>query len=161
MGLKACPSGLPYTSNSNGDHQQTTHTTTCPTTQSTKKEQPHSPPPCRVGSGWGWFWRPIWWCGEKRFSARRRWPLLESRPAPIARSSPGPGIPDPDHTSFFFHLGDIIYLEKGGDQAATDGSEAGDTPALWNTQFYAPYTDRLSEAHRLRPAIRQMGSPRR
>src|SRR5208283_967161 len=42
-------------------------------------------------------------------------------------------------TSFFYHLGDIIYLEKGSD-ATTDGSESGDTPALWNTQFYAPYT---------------------
>jgi acid phosphatase type 7 len=45
-----------------------------------------------------------------------------------------------DNTSFFFHLGDIIYLEKGSD-ATTDGSEAGDTPPLWNTQFYAPYTN--------------------
>jgi acid phosphatase type 7 len=43
-------------------------------------------------------------------------------------------------TSFFFHLGDIIYLEKGSD-ATTDGSEAGDTAPLWNTQFYAPYTN--------------------
>jgi len=43
-------------------------------------------------------------------------------------------------TSFFFHLGDIIYLETGSD-ATTDGSEVGDMPALWNSQFYAPYTD--------------------
>src|ERR1700751_585180 len=43
-------------------------------------------------------------------------------------------------TSFFFHLGDIIYLETGSD-ATTDGSEVGDMPPLWNTQFYAPYTN--------------------
>jgi hypothetical protein len=38
-------------------------------------------------------------------------------------------------TSFFYHLGDIIYIKK-----AKDGSDSGDTPALWNNQFYAPYT---------------------
>ena len=43
-------------------------------------------------------------------------------------------------TSFFYHLGDIIYLEKGSD-ATTDGSDTVDTPPLWNTQFYAPYTN--------------------
>ena len=42
-------------------------------------------------------------------------------------------------TSFFYHLGDIIYLEKGSD-ATTDDTE-GDTPPLWNSQFYAPYTN--------------------
>ena len=45
---------------------------------------------------------------------------------------------DPD-ASFFYHLGDIIYLEKGSD-ATTAGSETSDTPALWNQQFYYPYT---------------------
>lgn len=44
-----------------------------------------------------------------------------------------------DDTSFFYHLGDIIYLESGSD-ATTDGSEA-DMPPLWNTQFYGPYTN--------------------
>jgi len=43
-------------------------------------------------------------------------------------------------TSFFYHLGDIIYIEKGSD-ATTDDSEGGDTPSLWNSQFYAPYTN--------------------
>ena len=43
-------------------------------------------------------------------------------------------------TSFFYHLGDIIYIEKGSD-ATADGSEGGDTPSLWNSQFYAPYTN--------------------
>ena len=42
-------------------------------------------------------------------------------------------------TSFFYHLGDIIYTEKGSD-ATMDDSESGDTPSLWNSQFYAPYT---------------------
>lgn len=41
-------------------------------------------------------------------------------------------------TSFFYHLGDIIYIEKGSD-ATADSSTGGDTPALWNSQFYAPY----------------------
>jgi acid phosphatase type 7 len=40
-----------------------------------------------------------------------------------------------DDTSFFYHLGDVIYIKK-----ASDGSESGDTPALWNDQFYAPYS---------------------
>ena len=43
-------------------------------------------------------------------------------------------------TSFFYHLGDIVYIEKGSD-ATADGSEGGDTPSLWNSQFYAPYTN--------------------
>lgn len=43
-----------------------------------------------------------------------------------------------DDTSFFYHLGDIIYFEKGSD-AKTDSSEATDTPSLWNSQLYAPY----------------------
>jgi acid phosphatase type 7 len=47
---------------------------------------------------------------------------------------------DNDDTSFFYHLGDIVYIEKGSN-ATTHGSEAADTPELWNSQFYAPYTD--------------------
>lgn len=43
-----------------------------------------------------------------------------------------------EDTSFFYHLGDIIYFEKGSD-AKTDSSEATDTPSLWNSQLYAPY----------------------
>jgi Calcineurin-like phosphoesterase len=43
-----------------------------------------------------------------------------------------------DSTSFFYHLGDIIYFEKGSD-ATTDSSQATDTPELWNSQFYGPY----------------------
>jgi acid phosphatase type 7 len=43
-----------------------------------------------------------------------------------------------DDTSFFFHLGDIIYLEKGSD-STTSSLQDGDTPELWNAQFYAPY----------------------
>jgi acid phosphatase type 7 len=43
-----------------------------------------------------------------------------------------------DDTSFLFHLGDIIYFEKGSDVAATSQQDE-DTPKLWNTQFYAPY----------------------
>jgi len=42
-----------------------------------------------------------------------------------------------DDTSFFYHLGDIIYMEQGSD-ATPDAAEA-DTPELWNSQFYAPY----------------------
>jgi len=43
-------------------------------------------------------------------------------------------------TSFFYHLGDLIYSEKGSD--VTMGAAGGvETPALWNTQFYAPYTN--------------------
>jgi hypothetical protein len=42
-------------------------------------------------------------------------------------------------SSLLYHLGDLIYTEKGSD-ATTDGSEDGDTRALWNSQFYAPYT---------------------
>ena len=42
-----------------------------------------------------------------------------------------------DDTSFFYHLGDIIYMVK----ATTNAPEIADTPALWNSQFYAPYTD--------------------
>jgi acid phosphatase type 7 len=42
-------------------------------------------------------------------------------------------------TSFFYHLGDIIYLQKGSD-AIPGGSEVTDTPELWNSQFYVPYT---------------------
>jgi hypothetical protein len=45
-----------------------------------------------------------------------------------------------DDTSFFYHLGDIIYMEKGSG-ATTNSSEVTDTPELWNSQFYAPYTD--------------------
>lgn len=45
-------------------------------------------------------------------------------------------ITDASDTSFFYHLGDIIYIEKGSD-ATTDG----DTTSLWNSQFYAPYTN--------------------
>lgn len=41
-----------------------------------------------------------------------------------------------DDTSFFYHLGDIIYFEKGSNAT---GSAIPDTPPLWNTQFYAPY----------------------
>jgi hypothetical protein len=44
-----------------------------------------------------------------------------------------------DDTSFFFHLGDIIYFEKGSD-TTTNSPQNGDTPELWNAQFYAPYT---------------------
>jgi acid phosphatase type 7 len=44
-----------------------------------------------------------------------------------------------DDTSFFYHLGDIIYLETGSD-ATTNSSQDADTPELWNSQFYAPYT---------------------
>jgi len=43
-------------------------------------------------------------------------------------------------TSFFYHLGDIIYSEKGSD-VTTDGSDGDETPSLWNSQFYAPYTN--------------------
>ncbi len=43
-----------------------------------------------------------------------------------------------DDTSFFYHLGDIIYMEPGSD-ATTNRSQVGDTPQLWNSQFYAPY----------------------
>jgi len=43
-------------------------------------------------------------------------------------------------TSFFYHLGDIIYIEKGSDTTADD-SDGADTAALWNSQFYAPYTN--------------------
>jgi hypothetical protein len=45
-----------------------------------------------------------------------------------------------DDTSFFYHLGDIIYLQQGSD-ATTNGADVADTPKLWNSQFYAPYTD--------------------
>jgi hypothetical protein len=45
-----------------------------------------------------------------------------------------------DDTSFFYHLGDIIYMQKGSD-ATTNGSQNNDTPELWNSQFYAPYTN--------------------
>src|SRR5580658_2818174 len=45
-----------------------------------------------------------------------------------------------DDTSFFYHLGDIIYLQKGS-AATTNGSQDADTPELWNSQFYAPYTN--------------------
>jgi acid phosphatase type 7 len=45
-----------------------------------------------------------------------------------------------DDTSFFYHLGDIIYMEKGSG-ATMNSSQPGDTPELWNSQFYAPYTD--------------------
>ena len=44
-----------------------------------------------------------------------------------------------DDTSFFYHLGDIIYLQKGSG-VTPGGSEVTDTPELWNSQFYAPYT---------------------
>jgi acid phosphatase type 7 len=44
-----------------------------------------------------------------------------------------------DDTSFFYHLGDIIYMQKGSGTAA-NGSDITDTPELWNAQFYAPYT---------------------
>jgi hypothetical protein len=43
-----------------------------------------------------------------------------------------------DDTSFFYHLGDIVYMEKGSD-ATTNSSQDADTPELWNSQFYAPY----------------------
>ena len=44
-----------------------------------------------------------------------------------------------NETSFFYHLGDLIYTEKGSD--VTMGGAGGvETPALWNSQFYAPYT---------------------
>ena len=46
-------------------------------------------------------------------------------------------ITDAGDTSFFYHLGDIIYLEKGSDVTVNGPS---DEPALWNSQFYAPYT---------------------
>jgi hypothetical protein len=42
-----------------------------------------------------------------------------------------------DDTSFFYHLGDIIYMEPASDDT-TNAAEA-DTPELWNSQFYAPY----------------------
>src|SRR5580704_12305724 len=44
-----------------------------------------------------------------------------------------------DDTSFFYHLGDIVYMQKGSGTAA-NGSQVTDTPELWNAQFYAPYT---------------------
>jgi Calcineurin-like phosphoesterase len=40
-------------------------------------------------------------------------------------------------TSFFYHLGDIIYFEKGSD--AKTASPDNDTPPLWNDQLYGPY----------------------
>jgi hypothetical protein len=43
-------------------------------------------------------------------------------------------------TSFFYHLGDIIYMQKGSG-VTTNGSQNADTPELWNSQFYAPYTN--------------------
>jgi acid phosphatase type 7 len=47
---------------------------------------------------------------------------------------------DDDDTSFFYHLGDIIYMQKVSD-ATTNGSQNNDTPELWYSQFYAPYTN--------------------
>jgi hypothetical protein len=41
-------------------------------------------------------------------------------------------------TSFFYHLGDLIYTEKGSD--VTMGGSDVDETALWNSEFYAPYT---------------------
>jgi acid phosphatase type 7 len=41
-------------------------------------------------------------------------------------------------TSFFYHLGDIAYIEENGSTSGA-GSQGGDTPLLWNMQFYAPY----------------------
>src|SRR6202035_4641709 len=35
-------------------------------------------------------------------------------------------------TSFFYHLGDIIYMEKGSG-VTTTGSQVSDTPELWNS----------------------------
>lgn len=61
-------------------------------------------------------------------------------------------------TSFFYHLGDIIYLQKGSD-ANTNGSQDADTPELWNSQFYAR-TRTTPSASCLFPVI-TMGSPRR
>jgi hypothetical protein len=59
-------------------------------------------------------------------------PLKQKHTEAVAKA-----ISDAGDTSFFYHLGDIIYLEKGS--AVTNGT-SGESPALWNSQFYAPYT---------------------